>query len=482
MVSPSNYIGGRWSESEDGGTRSASSPSEPDEDRWDIPDSTKADTKNAIAAAVEAQEDWADTPATERGAYLVDAAEALESRQDEVAEVQTRETGKTIENARSEVGRAIDTLRYYGVIAKDHEGITKPSRKEDALVYTDHEPLGTVAVITPWNYPIAIAAWKIAPALATGNTVVQKPASASARTNAELFEALDSAGLPDGVANLVIGSGSEVGDELVSNESIDGVSFTGSVGVGQQIRDKATGHGARIQCEMGGKNPIVVDDTADIDLATNLTIKSAFRNAGQLCVAISRAIVFEDVYEEYLTSLADAVDDLVVGDPLDGETTVGPKISKSSMESDLEFVEEARQGGGRCVVGGQRAGDRGWFVEPTVIADVEPDSRLAQEEVFGPVLAVVPASGFEEAIEIANDVRYGLVASICTNRLDHAKEFAARADAGMVKVNQTTGFEKQFPFGGWKDSSTTTYREQGREALDFYTKDKTVYVSHFTPE
>lgn len=479
MATPSNYVDGGWSESEAGGTRTVSNPARPDEDRWEIPDSTAADARTAIETAVEAQNEWARTPATERGEYLVDAAAALESRQAEVAEVQAHETGKTIENATSEVGRAIDTLRYYGVIAKDHEGITKPSRKEEALVYTKPEPLGTVGIITPWNYPIAIAAWKLAPALATGNTVVQKPASASARTNAELFEALDAAGLPDGVANLVIGSGSSVGEALVSDESIDGVSFTGSVGVGQQIRDKATAHGARVQCEMGGKNPIVVDDTADIDLATNLTIKSAFRNAGQLCVAISRAIVFEDVYEAYLTSLATAVDDLVIGDPLDSETTVGPKISESSMQSDLEFVEEARQAGGRCVVGGERARDRGWFVEPTVVADVDPDSRLAQEEVFGPVLAVVPTSGFEEAIEIANDVRYGLVASICTNRLDHAKEFADRADAGMVKVNQTTGFEKQFPFGGWKDSSTTTYKEQGREALDFYTKDKTVYVSHF---
>ena len=482
MVTPSNYIDGSWSESEDGGTRSASSPSRPDEDRWEIPDSTEADTRTAISAALGAQDDWAHTPATERGAYLVDAANALESRQADVAEVQSRETGKTIENATSEVGRAIDTLRYYGAIAKDHEGTTKPSRKDDALVYTTHEPLGTVGIITPWNYPIAIAAWKIAPALATGNTVVQKPASASARTNAALFEAFDAAGLPDGVANLVIGSGSRVGEELVSNESIDGVSFTGSVGVGERIRDTATAHGARVQCEMGGKNPIVVDDTADLDLATNLTIKSAFRNAGQLCVAISRAIVFEDVYEEYLSSLTEAVDDLVVGDPLDSETTVGPKISESSMRTDLEFVEEALENGGRCVVGGQRARDQGWFVEPTVIADVAPDSRLAQEEVFGPVLAAVPVGGFEEALEVANDVRYGLVASICTNRLDRAKEFAARADAGMVKVNQTTGFEKQFPFGGWKDSSTTTYREQGRDALDFYTKEKTVYVSHFAPE
>jgi len=482
MSALSNYIDGQWTESEDGGTRSVSSPSRPDETRWDIPDSTEIDTRSAIAAAVDAQGEWASTPATERGRFLVDAADALESRKDDVAEVQARETGKTIANATSEVGRAIDTLRYYGTIAKDHEGMTRPSRKADALVYTRPEPLGTVGIVTPWNYPIAIAAWKIAPALATGNTVVQKPASASARTNAELFEAFESVGLPDGVANLVIGSGSTVGEALVSNESIDGVSFTGSVDVGERIRDTATAHGARVQCEMGGKNPIVVDDTADIDLATNLTIKSAFRNAGQLCVAISRAIVFEDVYEEYLASLADAVDDLVVGDPLDSETTVGPKISESSMRSDLEFVEEARRDGGRCVVGGERTGDQGWFVEPTVIADVDPDSRLAQEEVFGPVLAVVPVSGFEDAIEIANEVRYGLVASICTNRLDHAKEFVDRADAGMVKVNQTTGFEKQFPFGGWKDSSTTTYREQGREAFDFFTKEKTVYVSHFDAE
>lgn len=478
MVHTNNFINGEWEETTDDRI-DVECPFNPDDPLWSVPASSAETTDRAIEAAFDASDTWRETPATERGAILDAAADHLESRIDEVAEIQTRETGKPIGNARSEVRRAVETLRYYGQLAFDHEGTTKPSRKENAHVYTRHEPLGVVGVITPWNYPIAIAVWKIAPALATGNTVVQKPASASPRTNAALFEALDAADIPDGVANFVTGRGSVVGDQLVSNDAIDAISFTGSSSVGHQLYESATANGARAQCEMGGKNPIVVDDTADIDRAVKLTMKSAFRYSGQLCVAISRAIVFEEVYDEYVDALTDAVEDLAIGSPLDDATDVGPKISRESMESDLEFVTDAVSDGATVATGGQRVDRDGWFVEPTVITDVDSGDRLAQEEVFGPVLAVIPVADFEEALSVANDVEYGLVASLCTNRLDYARRFADNVEAGMVKVNQTTGFEKQFPFGGWKASSTNTYKEQGREALDFYTKDKTVYLQYF---
>jgi aldehyde dehydrogenase (NAD+) len=269
------------------------------------------------------------------------------------------------------------------------------------------------------------------------------------------------------------------------NDAIDAVSFTGSYQIGKSVQQSATAAGKRAQCEMGGKNPLIVDETADIDLAVDLTIRGGIAGlAGQACTATSRVLVFETVHDEYLDRLLDRIDRLDIGDPLDETVDIGPKSSEEELESDLEYIDIAQNEGARLVAGGERlTGDEfedGHFLEPTVFTDVEPDMRIAQEEVFGPVLSVISVPDFNEAIEVANDINYGLSASICTNRLDHTKEFIDDIQTGVVKINQTTsGVEMQLPFGGRKNSSSETFKEQGRQALDFYTHEKAVYVTHF---
>ncbi|EMA54412.1 aldehyde dehydrogenase family protein [Halococcus salifodinae] len=441
----------------------------------------------AIEAANAAEAEWSDLSAHDRGAYLRDAADVVESRFDELVTLVSREMGKTEGAARGELQRTVDLLNYYAEVARDAGGHAPPSASDDTVTYTAREPWGTAAIITPWNYPIAIPTWKIAPALVAGNAVVFKPASQTPTIASELVAAFDEAGLPDGVLNFVPGSGSEVGDELTTNDGIDVISFTGSYEVGSTVEQAAADAGKRVQCEMGGKNPLIVDETADLDLAVDLTVQGGLSGlSGQACTATSRVLVFESVADDYLDRLLDRVDSLEVGDPLDG-VDMGPKSSASEMESDLEYIEIAEGEGTTLAAGGERlTGDEyddGYFVEPTVFTDVDPEMRIAQEEVFGPVISVIEVSDFEEAVAVANGVEYGLSASICTNRLDHAKEFIGDVETGVVKVNQTTtGVEMQMPFGGRKHSSTETFKEQGRQAVEFYTHEKAVYVMHFAGE
>jgi aldehyde dehydrogenase (NAD+) len=294
-----------------------------------------------------------------------------------------------------------------------------------------------------------------------------------------LVRAFDEAGIPDGVVNFVPGSGSTVGDEFVTSEGTDVVSFTGSYAVGKHVQRDAAEMGKRVQCEMGGKNPLVVDASADLDRAVDLTIAGGVSGlAGQACTATSRVVVFEEVAEEFTERLVSAVEDLTIGDPLDPETDVGPKASGSNLEKDLEYVEIGDSEGATLLTGGERLDREGHYVSPAIFGDVDPDMRLAQEEVFGPVISVISVEDFDEAVDVANDVEYGLSAGICTNRLDHAEAFIDRAETGVVKVNQTTGgVEMQMPFGGRKHSSSETYKEQGRQAIDFYSHEKAVYVT-----
>lgn len=478
------YVNGAWQQIDTGETIESQSPVDTAECIGMFPAATRSDAKRAVDAAVEAQSTWQSISPHARGAYLRSAADSLEERFDELSRLVTREMGKCIGSADGEVQRAIDLLNYYAEVARDKGGDAPPSAQDDTLTYTTREPLGTAAVVTPWNYPIAIPTWKIAPALVAGNTVVFKPASITPVVGAELVRAFDEAGLPDGVLNFVTGSGSTVGDEFVTSEDTDVVSFTGSYHVGRQVYEDAAVAGKRVQCEMGGKNPLVVDNSADIERAVDLTISGGLTGlAGQACTATSRAIVFEEIYEEYLDRLLTAIEDLTVGDPLDRETDVGPKSHESNMEDDLRYIDVGQTEGATLSSGGDRLDREGFFVEPTVFTDVEPDMRIAQEEIFGPVLAVIQVSDYEDALEVANGVEYGLSASLCTNRLDHAKEFVTDIETGVVKVNQTsTGVEMQMPFGGRKNSSTETFKEQGRQALEFYSHEKAVYVTHNTDE
>ncbi|WP_049983640.1 aldehyde dehydrogenase family protein [Halorubrum sp. BV1] len=474
-----NYVDGEWIAADTGETFAVHNPADRSDVAGEFQESGTADAEAAVEAAAEASEAWAGTPGPERGRVLRAAGQNLADRKDELTETLVREEGKARPEAAGEVQRAIDIFAYYAAKASDIGGTVKSSSSEDTRLYTVNEPVGVAGLITPWNYPIAIPAWKIAPALATGNTIVFKPASQAPGVSRKLVECLDEAGLPDGVLNYVTGPGSKVGKTFSTHEAVDAVSFTGSSAVGDTVGEQANETGKRVQLEMGGKNPAVVMPSADVDEAVDIAVSGAFGVTGQACTATSRAIVHEDVYEEFVEGAVAAAEAIEVGPGLDG-AEMGPQVSESELDSTLEYVDIGVDEGATLETGGDEvdAGD-GFFVEPAVFSDVEPDMRIAQEEVFGPVLAVIPVGSYEEAVDVANGVRYGLSASIVTQDLSEANRFVEDVDSGVVKVNEkTTGLELHVPFGGVKDSSSETYREQGDAGLDFYTISKTVYMNY----
>ncbi|MCQ4332088.1 aldehyde dehydrogenase family protein [Natronomonas sp. F2-12] len=476
-----NYIDGEWVESESDETIEVRNPADTTEVVGTYQRSTEADTERAIEAANDAAEGWAKTPGPERGRILRETAGILESRKEELVETLVREEGKTRSEA-GEVGRSIDLFYYYAEKARDIGGPNKQSSGEKTELSVRKEPLGVAGLITPWNYPSAIPAWKIAPALATGNTVALKPASAAPGPARQLVEALDEAGVPDGVVNLVTGPGSEVGNTISSHPAVDVVSFTGSSAVGERVYETASGDQKRVQCEMGGKNPTIVMPSADLDQATEIVAGGAFGVTGQACTACSRAIVHEDVSEQFLDQIVAHAESIEIGPGLE-DPDMGPHISESELDGTLEYIDIANGEGATLETGGGRPEgstyENGYFVEPTVFSDVDPEDRIAQEEVFGPVLSVIEVGGFEEALEVANGVEYGLSSSIVTQDLDEAHRFVDETESGVAKVNdKTTGVELHVPFGGYKRSSTNTYREQGDAGIDFYTAEKTVYLNY----
>lgn len=474
-----NYVNGTWVDAASGETFETVNPADPTDVVAAYQQSDTADAERAVEAAAAAQDEWANTPGPQRGAILREASQNLAARKDEVTETLVREEGKTPGEAGGEVQRAIDILAYYGTKAGEQGGTVKSPSASDKTLYTVDEPIGVAGLITPWNYPIAIPAWKIAPALAAGTTIVFKPASVAPSVARQLVECLDEAGLPDGALNMVTGPGSSVGATFTTHEDVDAVSFTGSAAVGDMVGSQANESGKRIQLEMGGKNPVVVMPSADVDEAVDIAAAGAFGVTGQACTATSRAIVHEDVYEEFVEGIVAAAEDIEVGPGLDG-ADMGPHVTEDELESTLEYVDVGQSEGATLETGGQRLdiGD-GFFVEPAVFSDVDNDMRIAQEEIFGPVLAVIPVSSYEEGVATANDVRYGLSASIVTDDLSQAHRFVDDVDAGVVKINEkTTGLELHVPFGGMKDSSSETYREQGDAGMDFYTISKTVYLNY----
>lgn len=482
MEAFSNYIDGEWVASESGETVESRNPADTTEVIGTVQQSTRADADSAIAAASEATDEWAATPGPERGAILREAGEILADRKESITETFVSEEGKTKAEASGEVQRAIDIFHYYAGKASDIGGEVKESSGRDTSLYVRQEPVGVVSAITPWNYPVAIPAWKIAPALAAGNTVVLKPATPAAITGGLLVEVLDEAGLPDGVLNFVTGSGSTLGPVLSTDERIDAVSFTGSEGVGDIVYQNAAEDQKRVQLEMGGKNPTVVTESADLDEAVDIVGTGAFGVTGQACTACSRAIVHESVYDEFVDRISAYAESIEVGPGLE-EPDMGPQVNESELEGTLEYIDIAQNEGAELVAGGGRpkgeAYENGYFVEPTVFADVDPEMRIGQEEVFGPVLSVIPVSDLEESVDVANGVEQGLSASIVTEDLTEAHRFVDEIDAGVVKTNEkTTGLELHVPFGGMKASSSETYREQGDAGLDFYTISKTVYMSY----
>jgi alpha-ketoglutaric semialdehyde dehydrogenase len=473
QIESQNFIGGEWVPADSGEVSEIVNPANPSETLGTTPKSGAAETSRAIEAAVKALPGWKATLPSARGAILMKAAEIIESRTDELAQLMVREAGKPMGESLLEVARAAAIFRYYGSEGWRLPGVTPPSTRPGVQVSSIREPLGVVALITPWNFPLAIPSWKMAPALICGNTIVIKPASNAALNAAALVRILAEAGLPEGVLNMVTGSGGSVGDPLVTDPRVKGVSFTGSTSVGLSIQERAVGK--KVQLEMGGKNPYVVMEDADLADAAQKIAYGAFGYAGQKCTASSRAIVVEDVYVEFIEELKKATEDTKFGDPLDDDTAAGPVVNKSQYEGILEALETARRDGRVVLEGGATgSGEEGYYIAPTIVADVDNSSETAQEEIFGPVLAVIRARDFDHAVELANDTRYGLTAGIATRSLRYAHEFAERSETGLVNVNlPTAGVEFQVPFGGNKESGVGG-REQGPAGIDFYSAWKTV--------
>lgn len=479
-----NYIGGAWIDAPGGGTIENRNPANPSDLIGLWPRSTAEDMTAAIDAAVAAAPGWAGTSALKRGEILLRAAALLEARVAEVAADMTREEGKTGREATGETLRGVAILRYYAGEGAQPIGEVYPSANTRTMLYTMHVPLGVVGVITPWNFPVAIPLWKIAPALLYGNTVVFKPAELTPLTATKLVKILEDAGLPAGALNMVVGYGDEVGPALTSDPRVTGVSFTGSNRVGRAIQRVVEERGGKAQLELGGKNPVVVLADADLDQAAALTVQGAMMSAGQKCTATSRAIVERAVLEPFTRKVVERVNALVTGDGADEATTVSPIVSAAQRDRVKGYLDLARAenvetlAGGGLLEGPEYHG--GYFVRPTVYANVRPESRLAQEEIFGPVVGIIPADDYEEAVRIANGVRFGLAASIFTRDIAKGLRFTQDIQAGIVHINgETAGAEPQVPFGGMKESSSFS-REQGKAAAHFFTQLKTVYLDQPT--
>jgi alpha-ketoglutaric semialdehyde dehydrogenase len=477
-----NFIGGRWTDSRSGKRIQDLNPADTNEVVADAPASTAAEAAEACEAAAAAFPGWRNTPPPVRGQLLFRVQRRMEERRDEIADALTREEGKTLAESRGEVQRAINVIEFFAGEARRITGLTMPSELPHNFCYTVKQPVGPVAIITPWNFPVAIPVWKMAPALVSGNTVVFKPASLTPWTAALIVEIFEECGIPPGVLNLVHGGGREVGNTIVQHPAIQAVSFTGSNDVGTALYSAAAARGIKCQCEMGGKNPIVVLADADLELAVESTLQGAFGSTGQRCTATSRAVVEESIANEFVERLAARASSLIVGNGLDPKTNVGPSVDDSQMDTVLEYVGIGKAEGARLVRGGDRLTndglDRGYFVTPTIFDRVDAGMRIAQEEIFGPVLSVIRASDTRSALEIANGVRFGLSASIYTSDVANMFRFVDQLDAGMIHVNSpTVGGEAHIPFGGMK-ATGVGLREMGSVAIDFYTELKVVYVDY----
>jgi alpha-ketoglutaric semialdehyde dehydrogenase len=477
-----NYVGGKWIECESRKTFPNLNPANTDETIGLFQASSAQDAAAACDAAAKAQPAWAALPAPRRGEYLFKAAEILEGRLAKLAEEMTREEGKTLPEAKGEVKRAINIMRYFGGEGARQFSYQIPSERENVFCYTLRQPLGVVGLITPWNFPSAIPAWKLAPALVAGNTVVIKPASLAPLSGLQLVEALHEAGIPAGAINLVTGGGSTVGNAIVGHPAVRAVSFTGSCDVGNALHEKVLRRKIRVQLEMGGKNPTVVLKDADLDYAADILVNGAFFSTGQKCTACSRAVIEKSIYEPLRAKLLEKTRKLKVGNGLEEGVQIGPAVDAAQLETDLKYIEVGKSEGAQLLCGGNRltggAYDKGYFIEPAIFAGVKPEMRIAQEEVFGPVLALQVAEDFEDAMRLANGVKFGLSASIVSKDLTRVHQFINRIEAGLITVNlPTAGVEYQLPFGGTKESSFGM-REQGPAALDFYTETRTVYLKY----
>ena len=477
-----NYIDGRWVDAISGKTFENRNPANWDEVIGTFPLSSKEEVDQAVKAARRAFESWRLVPAPKRGDIMKKAGDILTARKEEIAKQMTREMGKVLLETRGDVQEGIDTAYYGASEARRLFGHTVPSELPNKFNMAMRVPIGVAAIITPWNFPMAIPTWKIFPALVCGNTVVFKPASDTPATATTLVEILLEAGVPAGVINIVHGSGREVGNRLVEHPDVDLVSFTGSTIVGKRISEVASNTLKRVSLELGGKNAQIVMDDANLDLALEGVLWGAFGTTGQRCTATSRLIVHEKVYDKFVSMVVDHAKKLRLGDGLKDNVDVGPCINEGQRKTVDEYVQIGKGEGAKVLAGGKMAvGDglaKGWFYEPTVLGDVTPQMRVAREEIFGPVLSVIKIKSLEEAIAVSNNTTYGLSSSIYTQDINNAYIAIRDIKAGITYVNSPTiGAEAHMPFGGVKETGNG-HREGGWTVYEFYTEWKAVYVDY----
>lgn len=477
-----NYIGGRWVKAKSGETFPSVSPANVNEVVGHFASSGPEDVKAAVDAAAKALPGWKHTPAPARADIILKAAHILETRKEEIARTMVREMGKVIKEARGDVQEAIDMAKYMAGEGRRLFGHTCPSELPDKFAVAVRQPVGIVGLITPWNFPVAIPSWKLFPALVSGNTVVFKPATDTPLCALMLVEVMIEAGLPPGVLNFVTGPGGKVGNAIVDDPRVRAISVTGSTEVGRQIAGRCGQLMKRISCELGGKNAICVAEDADMDLVLEGAVWGAFGTAGQRCTAASRIVVHKSRYKEFLDKFVERTRALRLGNGLDASVDVGPVINKGQLKSINEYVEIGKKEGARLVLGGKIVEDgelaKGCFHEPTIFADVKPSMRIAQEEIFGPVTAVIPVDSFEEMIEVANGTEFGLSLSMYTRDVNRAFKAMDELESGIVYINAPTiGAEIQLPFGGIKQTGNG-HREAGITAIEQFTEWKAIYVDY----
>lgn len=475
-----NYINGQWVASSNEQVNASINPANKNIIVGYVQKSPREDLDKAVAAAKKAQVGWRKLSGAARGDFLFKVANILEKNLTEIAETMTKEMGKTLPEAKGETARGVAILRYYAGEGMRKVGDVIPSTDSDALMFTTRTPLGVVGIITPWNFPVAIPIWKMAPALIYGNAVVLKSAQEATVTAAKVIECFAEAGLPEGVVNFVAGPGSQIGQGMIDHPDISGITFTGSDAVGKRVGQGALARGAKYQLEMGGKNPVIVANDADLDLAVEATISGGLRSTGQKCTATSRVIIQSEIYDTFKEKLLEKVKQIKVGDGLTEGIWMGPCASENQLDTVLSYIEKGKAEGARLLTGGNKHEaeglENGFYVQPTVFEDVSSDMVIVKEEIFGPVLVLMKVTTIEEALEVANDSIYGLSASIFTTNISTMLSFIKDMDAGLVRINsESAGVELQAPFGGMKQSGSHS-REQGQAAIEFFTSIKTVFV------
>jgi len=475
-----NYIGGKWAEASTGRRRQCFNPADRDEVICETPESAAADVETALHAAEEGFPVWSNVPSPKRGELLEKFLQLFRTREDEFSRTITRENGKTLRESRKEFQSALKETAFQISQARRDIGGYRPSESLGVTCQLRREPLGVVVLVTPWNFPLGVVCRKLVPALVAGNSCILKPADLTPMTAALLFELLHDIGMPSGVVNLLFGRGSVIGEKLVSDPIVKAVSFTGSTEVGLAIAKNLAGHDTRLQLEMGGKNPLVVLADADLDSAVEAAIIGGYSCSGQWCTSTSRVIVEDEVYTPFLAKLTQRVNAIVVGNGEDDHSSMGPVCGPQQYDSVLRYIQIGKHEGARMCAGGNALTkgklSRGWFIAPTLFADVSPQMVIAREEIFGPVLVVMKARDFDHALELANDSPYGLCSSIYTRDMTKGQSFIARTEVGMCHVNLPTSHrEPQLEFGGIKESGRGL-PEAGDSALEFFTKHKAVYL------